>query len=256
MMRQAVCLSLMVVLLTCVAMFSSPVSVHADIPEELVLYYTFDTEDKGTITDLSGNGNNANIKGQPEWVAGKIGDALKFGANGQSLEVPDSDTLKSDEITIALWVNWSGETLPNHFIEKFTYLSGGYVFKMENTETNLWLYDENAAAHMYRARPQPVPGEWTHLAVTFDGSVQKGYVNGIKGLDMPWVGAIGHVNVPLNMGAHSGMTFTGMLDEVAIYSRALTDEEILDTMENGHIIAGAVRPMDKLSSTWGRLKKL
>lgn len=256
MMRQIAYLSLMAVLLTCIVMFSSPVSIHADIPEELVLYYTFDTEEKGTITDLSGNGNNATIQGQPDWVTGKIGDALEFSANGQSLTVPDSETLNSDEITIALWVNWSGDVLPNEMIQKFTYQSGGYLFKMEGTETNLWLYDENATAHHYRARPQPVPGEWTHLAVTFDGSVQKGYVNGVKGNDMPWAGPIGHANVSLRMGAHSSMTFTGMLDEVAIYSRALTEEEILDTMEIGHVTDIAVRPMDKLTGTWGRLKKL
>ena len=256
MMRQALYLSLMVVLLTCVAMFSSPVSIHADIPEELVLYYTFDTEENGTITDLSGNGNDATIKGQPDWVTGKIGDALEFSASGQSLEVANSDTLNSEEITIALWVNWSGETLPNHLIEKFTYQSGGYVFKMEGTETNLWLYGEAADAHMLRARPQPLPDEWTHLAVTFDGSVQSGYVNGIKTPDMVWEGAVGHANVSLQMGAHSSMTFTGMLDEVAIYSRALTEEEILDTMEIGHVTDMAVRPMDKLTGTWGHLKKL
>jgi len=256
MMRQAAYLSLMAVLLTCVAVFSSPVSVHADIPEGLVLYYTFDTEEKGTITDLSGNGNNATIQGQPDWVTGKIGDALEFSASGQSLTVPDSETLNSDEITIALWVNWSGDILPNEMIQKFTYQSGGYLFKMENTETNLWFYDTGAVAHMYPARPQPVPGEWTHLAATFDGSIQRGYVNGVKGNDMPWAGPIGHANVSLNMGANSGMTFTGMLDEVAIYSKALTDEEILDTMEIGHVTDIAVRPMDKLTGTWGRLKKL
>jgi hypothetical protein len=73
---------------------------------------------------------------------------------------------------------------------------------------------------------------------------------------MPWAGPIGHVSASLRMGANSSMTFTGMLDDVAIYNRALTEEEILDTMENGHMVEIAVRPMDKLACTWGYLKKL
>ncbi len=117
---------------------------------------------------------------------------------GDKLTVPDSDSLKPEEMPVALWVNWTGDELPAKPIQKYTYQQGGFVFKMEGVETNMWLYDENAQAHMYRAIPLPVPGEWTHLAVTFGNDVQRGYVNGIAarsggGVEMPWVGPIGHV---------------------------------------------------------------
>ena len=175
------------------------------------MYYTFDTEEDGEISDRSGTGNNAKIEGKPEWVAGKIGKALDFKVDGDKLVVPDSDSLKSEEITIALWVNWTGDALPAKPIQKYTYQQGGYVFKMEGEETNMWIYDELAQAHMYRAVPLPVPGEWAHLAVTFDGKNQRGYVNGVKAekggnVDMPWEGPIGHMDVPLIIGAHSGNT--------------------------------------------------
>ena len=55
-----------------------PMYSHAVDTEGLVLYYTFDTEDDESITDLSGNGNNAKIEGNPKWVAGKLGQALDF----------------------------------------------------------------------------------------------------------------------------------------------------------------------------------
>ena len=83
MMKHNVYLFTVLVLFICAAIFFSPAFVYADVPEGLVLYFTFDTEDKGTITDLSGHGNNATIHGQPEWNTGKIGDALEFAANGQ-----------------------------------------------------------------------------------------------------------------------------------------------------------------------------
>jgi hypothetical protein len=233
-------------------------SVHAKEPEGLVLYYTFDTEEDDVITDRSGTGNNAKIEGNPEWVAGVKGKALDFKMEGDELTVPDSDSLKSEEITIALWVNWTGAELPAKPIQKYTYQQGGYVFKMENEETNMWIYDEFAQAHMYRAIPLPVPGEWTHLAVTFDGKNQKGYVNGVKAeasgnVDMPWEGPIGHMDVPLIIGAHSGNVYTGMIDEVAIYNRALSEDEILITMEEGHA-AAAVRSPGKLAVRWADIK--
>lgn len=235
-----------------------PVYVHAVDIEGLVLYYTFDAEENNVITDLSGTGNNATINGNPKWETGKNGEALEFNANGDFLEVPDSDSLNSDEITIALWVNWTGDQLPAKPVQKYTYEQGGYVFKMEGEETNMWIYDENSQTHMYRAVPLPTPGEWTHLAATFDGEIQRGYVNGVKGekggnVDMAWAGPIGHSNVPLIIGASGGDTYTGLIDEIAIYSRALSEEEILESMEQGHGVI-AVKPLGKLPLCWGKIK--
>lgn len=239
----------------------SPTLLCAAESEGLVLYYTFDTESKDVITDLSGNGNDAAIKGQVKWDEGKLGKALLFEANGQYLEVPDSESLKPEEaMTIALWMSWKGEMLPNTAIEKFVYQDGGWIFKMENSETNLWLYDKASGAHMYRAVPMPTKNEWTHLAVTFDSKNQRGYVNGVKAeksgnVDMPWAGPLRHVNSPLKIGAYSAsFLFTGMLDDIAIYNRALSEEEVLDVMKNGHAKGFMVDHLDKLAGTWGNIK--
>jgi hypothetical protein len=232
--------------------------VYAQEPEGLVLYFTFDVEEDDVVIDRSGTGNNGEVRGAPKWVTGKVGKALEFDAQDNYIEVPDSDSLKPDEITIAMWVNWAGGPLPAKPIQKYTYQEGGYLFKMENTETNMWIYDEGAQAHMYRAVPLPTPGEWTHLAATFDGKNQRGYVNGVKAeksgnVDMPWEGPIGHVNVSLKIGAYGSDTFTGMIDEAAIYNRALSEEEILKIMEEGHAKL-AVRPLGKLAVCWSHIK--
>jgi hypothetical protein len=217
-----------------------PTYAHAQA-EGLVLYYAFDSEEKDVITDWSGTGNHATIRGKPTWTDGKIGKAIQFEAIGDYLEAPDSDSLRPDEITISLWLNWSGQKLPSMIIEKFTYDLAGYLFKMEGNVTGMWLYDKMGNRFIYPASPIPTPGEWTHLAVTFDGAVQRAYVNGVEARiygnrPMVWAGPIGHTDAPLKMGSYMHeYTFTGMLDEVAIYNRPLTEEEILQTMENGHV---------------------
>lgn len=232
----------------------SPGHVSAKMPEGLVLYYTFDVAEDDVITDHSDAGNNAMIKGNPEGVDGKYGRALEFKVEGDYLEVPDSDSLKPDEMTIALWLNWTGEGPDAKPVKKYKFGQFGYVIKIEAPNINLWIYDAQGIHHMYRALPKPVPGEWTHLAVTFDGEVHRGYVDGvIAGNDLRWDGPIGHLDVPLLIGAASDNPFTGMIDELAIYNRGLSEEEVLETMEEGHGTF-AVHPMSKLPICWANVK--
>jgi len=232
----------------------SPSHVFAKMPEELVLYYTFDVAEDDVITDHSGAGNDAMIMGNPERVNGRNGKALEFKVEGDYLEVPDSDSLKPDEMTIALWLNWTGDRGTAKPVLKYKFEQFGYVIKIEPPNINLWIYDAQGIHHMLRALPKPVPGEWTHLAVTFDGEIHSGYVNGVKaGNDLLWDGPIGHLDVPLLIGATSSDPFTGMIDEIAIYSRGLSEEEVLQTMEEGHGTL-AVHPMSKLPICWANVK--
>lgn len=49
-------------------------------------------------------------------------------------------------------------------------------------------------------------------------------------------------------------TWDGMINEVAIFNKALTQDEIKDIMEKG-LKPTAVSPSGKLAATWGRIKK-
>ncbi|MFC1718928.1 hypothetical protein ACFL6S_35080 [Candidatus Poribacteria bacterium] len=67
------------------------------------------------IKDLSGQGNDATIKGKPKFVESRpgMGKALKF-AQGDCLEVPDTESLRpEDAMTVAVWLNWDGMKLQN-----------------------------------------------------------------------------------------------------------------------------------------------
>ena len=67
-------------------------------------------------------------------------------------------------------------------------------------------------------------------------------------------GKINSIEVVFRIGkAQTGLKgMIGLVDEVAIYDRALTVEEINQDMENG--VYFAVSPKDKLATTWGKLK--
>jgi hypothetical protein len=73
---------------------------------------------------------------------------------------------------------------------------------------------------------------WTHLTTTYDGAYQRLYVNGSLMASRTQSGAISTAPGPLRIGGNSiwGEYFRGMIDDVRIYSRALSGSEIVSDM--------------------------
>jgi len=71
----------------------------------LVGYWAFDEGEGETAKDYSGSENDAVLKGGPEWVDGKFGNALAFDGIDDSVEAPNMAGIAAfDEGTIELWV--------------------------------------------------------------------------------------------------------------------------------------------------------
>src|SRR2546423_151063 len=76
---------------------------------------------------------------------------------------------------------------------------------------------------------QPPTGQWTHLAMTYDGALIKIYANGVQVGEDTKTGNITGDNVPFDIGGRSaGLKFTGLIDEVEVFNGALTSQEIFD----------------------------
>jgi hypothetical protein len=73
---------------------------------------------------------------------------------------------------------------------------------------------------------------WTHLAMTYDGAMLRLYVNGTQVATRAAGGLIQSVTAPLWIGGNSpyGEYFTGLIDEVHVYNRALAAAEITSDM--------------------------
>ena len=74
---------------------------------------------------------------------------------------------------------------------------------------------------------------WSHLAVTFDGCVVRLFVNGVQAGSLPFVGSMAASTGPLRLGGNGvwGEWFAGLIDEVRVYSRALSASEIQQDMQ-------------------------
>ncbi|MBD3181769.1 hypothetical protein GF312_05720 [Candidatus Poribacteria bacterium] len=95
--------------------------------------------------------------------------------------------------------------------------------------------------------------EWTHVAVTFNEGVIKLYINGsVEGEDevaSPLAGNEHSIKVAADSAGQN--LFRGIIDEVRIYGRALTEDEIMQNMNAEGL---AVKPEDNLVSLWSVVK--
>ncbi|MDA1052575.1 MAG: Rib/alpha-like domain-containing protein [Planctomycetota bacterium] len=220
--------------------------------EGLVAYYPLD----GDLNDASGNGNHGSLPGasdtQPMHVVDRhnIPDgALEFDG-GDYFTVNDSPSLDvTTSVTFAAWV------YPDR-------VDGGYII---NKSTNGYEPPFSLAMNnQFQARvnnsPDPKTDEpsfnvhsdavaqvtvWTHVAGVYDGSELRIYVDGVASSDSKEVsGNLKQSNEPLQFGCDCGgggvqSPFDGTIDDVRIYNRALSAEEIL-TLANDATVVGSV----------------
>jgi Concanavalin A-like lectin/glucanases superfamily len=220
--------------------------VLASVPaptSSLVGAWAFDEGTGTTAKDASGVGNNGTLSGATWQSSGRFGGALQFDGAGASVTVADSAQLHlTNALTLEAWVyptsapayaavvakERTGGGLP-YGVEAVTGSPGGYV----NT-------GGNSTATAASALPL---SSWTHLAQTYDGTAVRLYVNGALAASTAANGSMLNSADPLRIGGDQtwGEWFAGRIDEVRIYSRALSQGEIQTDM-NTSIGGGSPPP--------------
>jgi hypothetical protein len=235
-------------------------------PQGLVAYYNFDEGSGTNVYDSSGNGNNGTILNvdslgitSPDtsvnWTnSGIVGGSLVFGANGigTEVQVPDSSSLDiTQAVTVEAWVNPTYLSGDAPVINKGVFGTAGYALfansSISNTPAGFAFTGAGDNSVSVFAGPNlPVP-TWTHIATTYDGTTATLFVNGVNMGEEVSTGmiAVDSTRGPLTIGAAFGSYnygspsssntfvgasgyFSGMLDEIRIYNRALSQAEILN----------------------------
>ncbi|MEM2117907.1 MAG: LamG-like jellyroll fold domain-containing protein [Candidatus Bathyarchaeia archaeon] len=206
----------------------------------LVGYWKFDEGSGNTVADSSGNGNTGTLYNGPKWVDGKFGKALSFDGADDYVRVPQSSSLDvTEQITIEVWVYlraYVDSTGQSSAIISRAHLSGGHVYMLS-------IYPDSQKASF---SVNPIPWEhpstadlplntWTHLAMTYDGAYVRFYMNGNLdaqySLQEPiqttsnWL-AFGCIPCGPYGGAGTYAYLNGTMDEIKIYNRALSSDEI------------------------------
>ena len=240
---------------------------------ELVGWWRFEEGSGGTANDSSGNDHNGTLLGTPQWGVGPegSGNAVVFdpdGCFGIDCGIFDP-TDGTGQFSLALWAFWDGTGTYQHFLSKSSaWGADTMMFQVElwgaHTEAT---YTDRVGISYAPAGSVPFSimpkNEWVHLALTFDGTNAVLYLNGVDE-EGPKPFSIGpNVNAMVEIGYTSTLpsgiyrTFQGTLDEVRIYSHALSESEILAAMEGseGYPYALGPNPADGaiVMSTWATL---
>lgn len=221
--------------------------------ETLVGHWAFEEGSGDSVEDLSDAGNDGAVMGDATWVAGKIGGGMEFSRAGQSyVEIVNSDTLgASEQITIAAWIKPSEIYIGAEWQQRNCIAAKVRAYYLDISEQGM------LSAYLYNVQPQAwLVGEtdmsnylntWVHVALVYDGSDQKLYINGELDASEAKSGNITVNADNLAIGwVDNNRYFDGVIDEVMIWTRAVTEEELASTL--------AVRSDGKLATCWAAIK--
>jgi hypothetical protein len=211
---------------------NTAVTVNNTIISGLVAAYSFNEQSGTTVLDSSGNQNNGSISGATR-VAGKYGNGLSFNGTSALVTITNSASFNlTTGMTVEAWVNSASNT------------GWRCVITKETTGDNIWaIYGSGGSAtpgfwgvvngSTYSATGTVLTlNTWTHLAATFDGTTIQFYKNGALAGSRAAPGALPITPNSLFIGGNSvfGEYFSGVIDEVRIYNRALAAAEIQTDM--------------------------
>jgi glucose/arabinose dehydrogenase/PKD repeat protein len=198
-------------------------------PTGLVAAYSFNTVSGSSVADLSGNNNVGTLANAVAATAGKYGGALSFNGTNARVNVASSASLQlSSGMTLEAWVNPA--TVSNAWRDVIYKGDNNYYLEATSRGGSRPVGGGIIGGVTAEARGSSVlaTATWTHLAVTYDGSNVRLYVNGVLAAGAARTGTIRTSTNQLQIGGDSlyGQYFNGLIDEVRIFNIARTQAQI------------------------------
>ena len=229
----------------------APINTRADTctppPPDMVNWWPGD----GIAIDIQGSNDATPVNGAT-FAPGKVGQAFSFDGVNDVVSVPDNPslTLGAGPFSIDLWV-------------KFNLLAGREPFIAHDEgggNTNKWIFWYDAVGEQLPgpalrfaingpgigpvdtifAPWNPNTGQWYHVGVTRNGSTYTLYIDGLAVTTATNTIAIPDPTVPLTIGKAEAYLLHGLIDEVEIFHRTLSDSEIQAIYNAGS--AGKCKP--------------
>ncbi|UCG57352.1 MAG: hypothetical protein JSU70_21095 [Phycisphaerales bacterium] len=220
-------------------------AVPADLRRSLVLYYPFDKVTGARATDISGAGRDGVVHGAREVADGRTSGAMSFDGRNDRVSVR---RVSLSAFSLCAWVR-PGQTRDD---------DARALFVLDGSRTRCAVEINNAGNARIRvvsgssvfASNHFAPGmsgnNWIHVAATYDRGTLRVYRNaallGITHTDIGDVAGMLHIG---GAPRYDGRAWHGLIDEVAVFDKALSDADVLR-------ICGAAGPImgPPRANTW------
>lgn len=232
-------------------------SAAASLNEGLVAYYPLD----GNAQDESGNGKHGAAGGGVTFVPGVSNQAAHFDGVDDLIRLPDG-LIEQETFTVSIYIRpedgnddnkpyrifdaWSGgEIVALAYGESMEVTSGvGYsgigdylVGSFHPTYSNTSVFTEQ---HLFSKTPPSFKASWHHIVLSFDGTIARFFVDGILVNKFVFDASVRNyyaypdraqylasINYTLGASLRHLTFYSGLIDDVRIYDRAISQEEVL-----------------------------
>jgi len=220
------------------------------IKEGLVSFWTLDkdTINGKTVEDVVGK-NDGSIVGNPKIVDGKNGDALSF--DGVVDYVKMSQDIEPESVTVEAVIKPVMDSR-NPIYDKYNY----GIQSSDGQNVGIWIRDDKVQwPSAYTSYPKD--DDWHHVVgVVKDKEFVKIYLDGqlkkttpaTNPIDKAYSSLMPTIAYTQHLG---GIWYHGIIDEVGVYDRALSDSEVRKLYAESMAVAN---PNGKLSAVWGQIK--
>lgn len=226
--------------------FAADVKTHSTLPTGLVSYWELE-EESGTRIDSTATGNDLTDNNTVLFGTGKQGNAADFElANSEYLSITDGSQTGLDlsgDLSFAFWFNF--ESIPafgiQEFISKWDSGQRAYQFYYSDSPglIKFLLNSTTPTEDQYTFSWEPSTATWYYLILTWDASASeaKFYVNNTQqgGTQTGTETNIRNTTSAFNLGHRSSGSgyVDGLMDEMGIWSKVLTTDEISDLYNSG-----------------------
>jgi concanavalin A-like lectin/glucanase superfamily protein len=196
----------------------------------LVAAYGFNEGNGTVVNDASGNGNNGTAANTTWTTSGKYGNALSFNGSSSRVTVPDSASLHlTTAMTLEAWVYPTSTTA--RYRDVIYKGDDNYYLEATSPQSGAPVTGGTFTSELFGTSALPV-NTWSYLAATYNRSTLRLYVNGVQVASKSATAAMAVSSNPLQIGGNTiyGSYYNGVIDEVRIYNRALTQAQIQNDM--------------------------
>ena len=242
--------------------------IMAEVKEkDIIAQYTFDQGTKAAeLIDISGNGHNGKFMKGATRGPGKFGLGGYFDADKatQAVWIDDHKELNvTKQLSIVAWVKWDKGGVKHvaplwwPMIVMKASVNKAYLLFLDtgdgvNPNKPSIAFRMSGPGTVY-SKERVKEEAWYHAAGTYDGKAIKIYINGKLSNEVAGGGLIAVSQDVLVIGAakRGDLRFHGIIDEVGIYNRALTEAEVSQTMQG---FAQNVNSTGKSAVIWAKIK--